>query len=156
GKIVTELPAALSRRGDPRSSLSLGWGRGSAGSAANAIPPDGGGEGTGRCLGDQAWHEAPDLLKALLGAVGRADGVIAALRYQRTVPPTGNEPVSTAILEAAAAEVLGHEAVTPTPQSLGGEDFAWYLESVPGSLARLGTRVPGSAGNFDIHQALFD
>src|SRR5215831_3290095 len=38
GKIVTELPAALSRRVDPRSSLSLVWGRISAGLAPNAIP----------------------------------------------------------------------------------------------------------------------
>jgi amidohydrolase len=156
GKIVTELPAALSRRVDPRSSLSLVWGRVSAGSAANAIPDDGVVEGTVRCLDDEAWHEAPDLLKALLESVASAYGVIAELHYQRNVPPTVNEPVSTAILETAAAQVLGHEAVTPTPQSLGGEDFAWYLESVPGSLARLGTRAPGSPGDFDIHQAVFD
>jgi amidohydrolase len=156
GKIITELPAALSRRVDPRSSLSLVWGRVSAGSAANAIPDDGIVEGTVRCLDDEAWHEAPDLLKALLESVASAYGVIAELHYQRNVPPTVNEPVSTAILETAAAQVLGHEAVTPSPQSLGGEDFAWYLESVPGSLARLGTRAPGSAGDFDIHQAVFD
>src|SRR5580704_1559258 len=156
GKIITELPAALSRRVDPRSSLSLVWGRVSAGSAANAIPDDGVVEGTVRCLDDEAWHEAPDLLKALLESVASAYGVIAELHYQRNVPPTVNEPVSTAILETAAAQVLGHEAVTPSPQSLGGEDFAWYLESVPGSLARLGTRAPGSAGDFDIHQAVFD
>src|SRR6266480_6278937 len=156
GKIVTELPAALSRRVDPRSSLSLVWGRVSAGSAANAIPDDGVVEGTVRCLDDEAWHEAPDLLKALLESVASAYGVIAELHYQRNVPPTVNEPVSTAILETAAAQVLGHEAVTPTPQSLGGEDFARYLESVPGSLARLGTRAPGSAMDFDIHQSVFD
>ena len=156
GKIVTELPAALSRRVDPRSSLSLVWGRVSAGSAANAIPDDGVVEGTVRCLDDEAWHEAPDLLKALLESVASAYGVIAELHYQRNVPPTVNEPVSTAILETAAAQVLGHEAVTPSPQSLGGEDFAWYLESVPGSLARLGTRAPGSGADFDIHQAVFD
>src|ERR1700678_2629208 len=41
GKIITEVPAALSRRVDPRSSLSVVWGRVSAGSVANAIP-DGG------------------------------------------------------------------------------------------------------------------
>ena len=52
--------------------------------------------------------------------------------------------------------MLGPEAVTPSPQSLGGEDFAWYLESVPGALARLGTRASGSATDFDIHQAVFD
>jgi amidohydrolase len=44
----------------------------------------------------------------------------------------------------------------PTPQSLGGEDFAWFLESVPGALARLGTRLPGSLVSHDIHQPTFD
>ena len=81
GKIITELPAALSRRVDPRSSLSLVWGRVSAGTAANAIPDDGVVEGTVRCLDDQAWHAAPDLLKALLESVASAYGVLAELTY---------------------------------------------------------------------------
>src|SRR5580698_10002735 len=156
GKIVTELPAALSRRVDPRSSLSLVWGRVSAGSAANAIPDDGVAEGTVRCLDDEAWHEAPDLLKALLESVASAYGVIAELTYARNVPPTVNESVSTAMIDAAAERVLGPDATTPAPQSLGGEDFAWYLESVPGALCRLGTRRPGSDDDFDIHQPAFD
>jgi amidohydrolase len=156
GKIITELPAALSRRVDPRSSLSLVWGRVSAGSAANAIPHDGLVEGTVRCLDDAAWHEAPDLVKALLESVAAAYGVVPEISYQRNVPPTVNEAVSTAMFEAAAERVLGPEAITEAPQSLGGEDFAWYLESIPGALARLGTRTPGSAADFDIHQAVFD
>src|SRR5713226_6860051 len=56
-KIITELPAALSRRIDPRSALSLVWGRVSAGTAANAIPDAGMAEGTVRYLDDEAWHE---------------------------------------------------------------------------------------------------
>jgi amidohydrolase len=156
GKIITELPAALSRRVDPRSSLSLVWGRVSAGSAANAIPHDGLVEGTVRCLDDAAWHEAPDLVKALLESVAAAYGVVPEISYQRNVPPTVNEAVSTAMFEAAAERVLGPEAITEAPQSLGGEDFAWYLESIPGALARLGTRTPGSPADFDIHQAVFD
>jgi amidohydrolase len=52
--------------------------------------------------------------------------------------------------------VLGPESITEAPQSLGGEDFAWYLDSIPGALARLGTRTPGSGADFDIHQAIFD
>jgi amidohydrolase len=156
GKIITELPAALSRRVDPRSSLSLVWGRVNAGAAANAIPDDGFAEGTVRCLDDDAWHAAPDLLKALIESVASAYGVVAELTYQRNVPPTVNDPLSTAIFTAAAERVLGPDAVTAAPQSLGGEDFAWYLESVPGSYARLGTRAPGSADDFDIHQPTFD
>jgi amidohydrolase len=156
GKIITELPAALSRRIDPRSSLSLVWGRVNAGAAANAIPDDGIVEGTVRCLDDQAWHAAPDLLKALVDSVASAYGVVAEVTYVRNVPPTVNEAMSTAMIEAAADRVLGADAVTPAPQSLGGEDFAWYLESIPGALARLGTRKPGSSDDFDIHQPAFD
>jgi amidohydrolase len=155
GKIVTELPAALTRRVDPRSSLSLVWGRVSAGSAANAIPDDGIAEGTVRCLDDDAWQAAPDMLKALIDSVASAYGVLAELSYVRNVPPTVNEAVSAAMLSAAAQQALGADAVASTPQSLGGEDFAWYLESIPGAYARLGTRGPGSA-EFDIHQATFD
>jgi amidohydrolase len=156
GKIITELPAALSRRVDPRSSLSLVWGRVNAGAAANAIPDDGIVEGTVRCLDDEAWHQAPDLLKALVDSVAAAYGVVADLSYVRNVPPTVNEAISTAMVEAAADRVLGADAVVAAPQSLGGEDFAWYLESIPGALARLGTRKPGSGDDFDIHQPAFD
>jgi amidohydrolase len=156
GKIITELPAALSRRVDPRSSLSLVWGRVQAGAAANAIPDDGIVEGTVRCLDDEAWHQAPDLLKALIDSVAAAYGVVADLSYVRNVPPTVNEAISTAMVEAAADRVLGPDAVVPAPQSLGGEDFAWYLESIPGALTRLGTRKPGSGDDFDIHQPAFD
>jgi amidohydrolase len=156
GKIITELPAALSRRVDPRSSLSLVWGRVSAGSAANAIPDDGVVEGTVRCLDDAAWHEAPDLVKALLESVASAYGVVPEISYQRNVPPTVNDSISTAMFEAAADRVLGPDSITEAPQSLGGEDFAWYLDSIPGALARLGTRTPGSGADFDIHQAVFD
>ncbi len=156
GKIITELPAALSRRVDPRSSLSLVWGRVSAGSAANAIPDDGVVEGTIRCLDDTAWHEAPEMVKALLESVASAYGVVPEIVYQRNVPPTVNDALCTAMFEAAADRVLGPDAVTAASQSLGGEDFAWYLESIPGALARLGTRTPGSPVDFDIHQAVFD
>ena len=156
GKIITELPAALSRRIDPRSGLSLVWGLVSAGSASNAIPDSGVAEGTVRCLDDSAWHVAPELLKDLVESVASAYGVTAGLTYVRSVPPAVNEAVSTAMVAAAAERVLGPGANTTAPQSLGGEDFAWYLESVPGSLFRLGTRRPGSVEEFDIHQPMFD
>ena len=42
-----------------------------------------------------------------------------------------------------------------TSQSLGGEDFGWYLERVPGAMARLGVRPPG-APPYDLHQPGFD
>lgn len=156
GKIVTELPAALSRRVDPRSSLSLVWGRISAGSAANAIPDEGIVEGTVRCLEDEAWSSAPSLFEELVLSVAAAYGVTTKLEYLRGVPPTVNEETSAAMITAGAASVLGPDAVMHTTQSLGGEDFAYYLSSVPGALVRLGTRTPGAAVSYDLHQPAFD
>jgi amidohydrolase len=156
GKIVTELPAALSRRVDPRSSLSLVWGRISAGLTPNAIPEEGFAAGTVRCLDEEAWHQAPDLLKGLVSSVASAYGVIAELDYVRGVPPAVNDGESVRILSEAAELVIGPEAAAQAPQSLGGEDVAWYLESIPGALARLGIRGPQTPTDLDIHQANFD
>ena len=60
------------------------------------------------------------------------------------------------ILGEAAELAIGPEAVTQAPQSLGGEDVAWYLESIPGALARLGIRGPQTPTDLDIHQPNFD
>ena len=134
-KIVTEVPAALSRRVDPRSSLSLVWGRINAGSSANAIPDSGVVEGTVRCLDDEAWHSAPDLLKALIESVASAYGVNAELSYQRSVPPTINDQASSAMISAAALDVLG-AARSCRPRR------AWAARTSPGTWKRWPVRWP--------------
>ena len=109
--------------------------------APNAIPEDGFAAGTVRCLDEEAWHQAPDLLKGLVSSVASAYGVIAELDYVRGVPPAVNDGESVRILGEAAELVIGPDAVAQAAQSLGGEDVAWYLESIPGALARLGIRA---------------
>lgn len=155
-KILTELPAALSRRVDPRSSLSLVWGHVRAGSTANAIPDEGMAEGTVRCLDETAWNDAPKLIESLLASVSAAYGLDSRMEYVRGVPPVVNDEVSVQMLTEAAKRVLGEHSVVPTEQSLGGDDFGWYLDSVPGAYARLGVRRPGSGDRLDIHQGTFD
>src|SRR5579863_4982634 len=156
GKIVTEVPAALTRRVDPRAGLSLVWGHVSAGAAANAIPDEGVVEGTVRCLDTDAWQSAAAIIEDLVQSVAQAYGVTAKVEHLTAVPPTVNEPASAAMLAGAAAAVLGKDAVQDTPQSLGGEDFAWYLHRVPGAMARLGSRAPGALTVGDLHQPTFD
>lgn len=95
GKVVTDVPAALSRRVDPRAGVALVWGTVHSGAAENVIPSTGTVSGTLRMLGPQAPR--------------------------------------------------------PTAQSLGGEDLAWYVQAVPGAMARLGTRTPGGR-TCDLHQ----
>ena len=52
---------------------------------------------------------------------------------------------------------LGPDAVVDTPQSAGGDSFAWYTERVPGTYIRLGTHDPARAEDRqDLHSATFD
>lgn len=151
GKLVTELPGALSRRLDPRAGASLVWGMVRAGSAKNVIPASGEAAGTLRMLDAVAWADAEDLVRGLISEILAPYRVGAEVTYVRGVPPVVNEPDATAVLARSVESVLGQHAHVPTPQSLGGEDFAWYLESVPGAMGRLGTRTPGGP-TYDLHQ----
>lgn len=151
GQVITQVPAVLGRRLDPRSGVNLTWGAVQAGSAHNAIPASGSVRGTLRCLDVRAWERASQVLHAAVDEVTAPYGVEVEVRHQRGVPPVENDERAVAVLEAAARDVLGEEAVQLTEQSLGGEDFAWYLTKVPGAMARLGTRRPGGH-TYDIHQ----
>jgi amidohydrolase len=151
GKLVTELPAALSRRLDPRAGASLVWGVVRAGSAKNVIPSSGEVAGTLRMLDAVAWVDAEDVVRELAAQVLAPYGVSAEVTYVRGVPPVVNEAASTGLLQRSVAGVLGDDGVVSTTQSLGGEDFAWYLESTPGAMGRLGTRTPGGP-TYDLHQ----
>src|ERR1700729_3430941 len=105
GKIVTEVPAALARRVDPRAGLSLVWGHVSSGSAANAIPDEGIVEGTVRCLDTDVWRSAVALIEDLVQSVATSYGVTAKVEYLSAVPPTVNEAVSATMISTATAAV---------------------------------------------------
>ena len=155
-KLATELPTVLTRRADPRAGLSVVWGRIQAGHAANVIPQHAELEGTVRCLDLAAWHEAPDLVHEVIDQVAAMYRAKCEIAYQRGVPPVVNEPDSTELLRDAMTARYGLHAVEDTEQSLGGEDFSWYLEQVPGALARLGVRPVGDTAKRDLHQGDFD
>ena len=151
GKVVTELPAIMSRRLDPRAGVSVVWGIISAGSAHNVIPSRGLVAGTVRMLDAVAWSDAEALVRDLIEQIVAPYGVIADVDYHRGVPPVVNQPRPTAILGAAVERVLGREGHVSTSQSLGGEDFGWFIDRVEGAMARLGTRTPGGPA-YDLHQ----
>ncbi|MFC6154390.1 amidohydrolase [Nocardioides yefusunii] len=150
-KILTELPAALSRRMDPRAGLSLVWGSIQAGSAPNVVPRTGTLAGTVRMLDAAAWELAEPLVTELVAQIAAPYGVDCDVDYQRGVPPVVNEHSSTFALGRAIERIVGEGGHVPTLQSLGGEDFGWYLTRVPGAMGRLGTRTPGGP-TFDLHQ----
>ena len=150
-QIAVNVPAVLSRRIDVRSAVSVVWGQIAAGSAPNAIDSVGTLSGTMRCLDAEVWEEAGSLLDEVVTQVAAPYGVRVELEHIRGVPPVTNSEAETAVIEAAARRELGADAIQLTPQSMGGEDFAWMTQQVPGSMLRLGTRTPGGPV-YDLHR----
>jgi amidohydrolase len=140
GRLMTDLPGLLSRRVDPRAAVSLVWGSVQAGNAPNAIPTSGIARGTLRMLDHATWNIAEALVRELIDQLVEPTGAVACVEIQRE----------------AVALALGAHAVADTEQSMGGEDFAWYIEHAPGALARLGVRPPGAQVSYDLHQSTFD
>lgn len=151
GSLVTQLPAVLSRRFDPRAGASMVWGSIKSGHAANVIPATGELTGTLRILDAAAWHSAEHLVRGLIADIIEPFGVSADITYTRGVPPVVNDFAATQLLRQAVAEAVGPGSVAAMGQSLGGEDFAWYVEAIPGAMGRLGTRTPDGP-TYDLHQ----
>ncbi|MGI8701257.1 MAG: amidohydrolase [Nocardioidaceae bacterium] len=155
GALLTGLPGAMSRLTDPRAGLSVVWGQVHAGTAANAIPGSGFAEGTIRCLDADIWEAAhtlvPDLVRSLLSPYG----VDVQVEAHTSVPPCVNDAAAIEKARDAAEGVIGPSGMRATDQSLGGEDFAWIANSVPGALLRLGVRSAASDVG-DLHQGTFD
>ncbi|MEU6663626.1 amidohydrolase [Streptomyces sp. NPDC046821] len=155
-KVATEVPALVARRIDARSGLAVTWGRIESGHACNVIPQHAELSGTVRCLDLDAWRQAPDLVHGAIQEIADLYRAKSEINYIRGVPPVVNDPEVTDLVHAAMAARRGAQSIEDTPQSLGGEDFSWYLEHVPGAMARLGVRTPGERGGRDLHQGDFD
>lgn len=157
GHVITQTGAVLGRRVDARSGTNLTWGAVHAGNAPNAIPTEGYVYGTLRTLDAATWAIAGPLAAEAVVKILEPFGVEAEVEHVRGLPPVVNTPREAELLHRVATETLGHESVLPTEQSLGGEDFAWFLTRVPGAMFRLGTRTPGGP-EFDLHRgdARFD
>ena len=149
GKVITELPALLSRRVDPRTGTVLVFGQVNSGYAPNAIPETGSLTGTMRTADIGIWRNMQNLFTELVEQILAPVGVEHELTYNRGVPPVLNDDVATALL-ASAAQSIDPQAVVQAPQSSGGEDFSWYLEKAPGSMARLGC-WSGEGEQHDLH-----
>lgn len=131
------------------------------GAAPNVIPSTATMRGSYRTADRAAWAAGEQALHAALATVLADDGIGPApdwrLDYGRGLPPVVNDPATTDLVERVVRRELGPEAVVDTPQSAGGDSFAWYTERVPGTYIRLGTHDPsGPVERLDLHSATFD
>ncbi|MFF8947227.1 amidohydrolase [Streptomyces sp. NPDC014940] len=155
-RVAIDVPALVARRVDTRAGLAVTWGRIESGHAPNVVPQHAELSGTVRCLDLDAWRDAPDIVHAAIDEIATLHRAKSEINYVRGVPPVVNDRESAELLRRSMVARRGMKSVESTEQSLGGEDFSWYLENVPGAMARLGVRAPGDRTVRDLHQGDFD
>ncbi len=153
-RIITDLPQVIRHDIDPRETVLVVFGKIEGGSAANVIPTHIEFEGTIRLFDLDLWREMPKRIDTLVAEMAAPLGAIAETEYHQGCPPVVNDAEIIRIVEGAAEAALGPNRIEHTHQSLGAEDFAWFLEDIPGALIRLGAQIPGN--QVDLHSASFD
>jgi amidohydrolase len=150
-RVINELPRAVKRPIDSRTPIVTVFGSIHGGDMPNVIPSTILLKGTVRTLSKSVWDNLPGLVDKALGSLLANSGADYALDYRRGVPSVVNDDNVIDAATAGITELMGPETIVPTGASMGGEDFANYLDSVPGALLRLGT----CCGGGDLHSAFF-
>jgi amidohydrolase len=137
--VVTALQAVVSRSVDPLAPAVLSVCSIHGGQASNVIPDSVTLEGTVRYFDARLRGHLADRIQAIAGGVVAAFGCSHTLVYEDGYVPLVNDPGMVALARAAVERHLGAAAWNGSdPLTMGAEDFAYYLEKVPGALLRLG------------------
>ena len=154
--VAGELYALAGRVTDARRPSVLTICRFRAGDALNVMPSEVEFGGTLRAVDTETLVTLRDALVRVATAIGEAHGARVAVSFTDLLPAVVNTPAETARIRAAVAARLGEGAVLDLGlPSMGGEDFAYYLERVPGAMVRVGT-ASSDATRHPLHDARFD
>jgi amidohydrolase len=154
-QIVSALQTIVARTMDPAKCGVVSIGNINGGQAFNVIPE------TVHMLGTARWFEPSvgDLLedgvRRLATGIAESFGAKADITFERTYPPTVNDPDATVLTRRAAATVTGESRVIPLQHpTMAAEDFAFMLNAKPGSYILLG----GGRGKDDVmpHHPRYD
>ncbi len=155
--IATELPGAVARELGEVGPIKLVFGALQTGEAANVIPTHALLRASVRTPSMAAWHDLPAAFERAVASLIAGTIAEAKTNYIHGVPPAINSAKVTALAQKAVGLELSEGAITRAEHSWGGDDFAWYLRTTPGTFIRLGTHDP-SAGDDrrDLHVGHFD
>jgi len=127
-----------------------------AGDALNVIPAEVEFGGTLRCLDLEAAYRLAASMQQVAEQYGTLHGATVDFEIDLSLPPVVNDAALVAGVRHAVRDLYGPGAAHEIPQpSMGGEDFAYYLQKVPGMLLRVGT-ASGPATSYPLHHTLFD
>ncbi|MCI4327505.1 MAG: M20 family metallopeptidase [Thermoplasmata archaeon] len=143
-EIVQSLQSVVSRGRDPVDPVVVSVGMIHGGTRPNILPETVELEGTVRTLRAETRDEVEQLILRRVRHVAKSQGASTRVDYHRGYPVLTNSPPVTERLVGILGEEFGDDRLVELPApSMGAEDFARYLERVPGTFLRLGAGVPG-------------
>jgi len=137
--MVSSLQSIVSRNVNPLDSVVVSMGTINAGIANNVIPEEVKLTGTARSFEPSVREQLPDLVRRVVENSVAAYGAQAEVEYIYHLPAVYNDDGLTDLAASVVAEVCGESGVVDPQPSMGGEDFALYMQHAPGFFYWLGT-----------------
>ncbi|MDC3159354.1 amidohydrolase [Prochlorococcus sp. AH-716-G10] len=154
-KVISGIQEAITRKLDPLDPVVITFGKIDGGNAYNILSEKVNLTGTIRCTNLQLFRDMGDWLNFNISSIARSCGAEAKVKFREIVPPVNNDYEINKVLRDSSISILGHENVIELQKpSLGAEDFAEFLNEVPGAMFRLG--VSGEKGCAPLHSSKFD
>lgn len=155
-QIVTNLQTIASRNVSPLDSLVVTVGTFHAGNNFNVIADTCRLTGTVRSFLPTVRDKAEQRVKEIAQGVAATLGGSATVQYDRGYPAVINTEREAVIIQKSACAVLGEDHVEPMTPIMGGEDFSYYLEKVPGAFVFIGAGNPDKGAEYPHHHPRFD
>jgi IAA-amino acid hydrolase len=155
-KIVVELQTIVSRETNPFSPTVVSVGSIRGGDAMNVIPEEVQLTGTFRSLSESGLALVKQRIEEIATGVAAANRCQAILfSTMREYPPTINDEACWFLARRAAEGLVGPDRVRAMEPILGGEDFAFYQQRIPGCFAFLGVSDPAWETRHGVHHPRF-
>lgn len=159
GHVLTALQTIVSREISPVDSAVITIGKISGGTAPNIIAAKVEMAGTVRTITREVRERMSRMIERIVSKTAESMNGGAVVKYQQGTPPLINDDALVSLIEQTATRILGRDKVVQLESaSMGGEDFAFFLENVPGAMFRLGTANENPDSKLALHnpKLIFD
>jgi amidohydrolase len=152
-QVVSAFQRIVSRHMDPLDPTVVTVGTFHAGTAFNIIPAEAELSGTTRTFNQDTWNTWESRVAKVVRGVCESMGVDFELKYSQGYPVTINDESAAEVVRRCAEKVVGEDRVVMPQKTMGGEDFAFYLQKSKGCFFALGV---GREGAVPVHNQQFD
>lgn len=154
--MVMSLQTIVSREVDPAHPSVVSVGLFEAGTAPNVIAGHARLEGTVRAQDSEVREHLIASVKRIAKSIAQLHGAKIQVSIAAGTPPVINSPDMTELAQQAASMAIGAENILSLrTANMGGEDFSYYLEKIPGAYVRFGGQIPGRE-SYPAHSSKFD